>query len=60
MIGLRNPTLYELFGTDNFGFSGNKDLKAEESLTDEVYAKYLLNENFLYHQHSLGLIYQTT
>ena len=46
MIGLRNPTLYELFGTDNFGFSGNKDLKAEESLTDEVYAKYLLNEKF--------------
>ena len=24
MTGLRNPTLYELFGTDNYGYSGNK------------------------------------
>ena len=33
---LRNPTLYELFGTDNFGYSGNKNLKPEKSLTNEI------------------------
>ena len=27
MSGLRNPTLYELFGTDNYGYSGNKNFK---------------------------------
>ena len=26
MKGLRNPTLYELFGTDNYGYSGNINL----------------------------------
>ena len=31
MKGLRNPTLYEMFGTDNFGYSGNKSLKPEKS-----------------------------
>ena len=31
MKGLRNPTLYELFGTDNFGYSGNKNLLPEKS-----------------------------
>ena len=25
MNGLRNPTLYEMFGTDNYGYSGNRD-----------------------------------
>ena len=24
MNGLRNPTLYEMFGTDNYGYSGNR------------------------------------
>lgn len=41
--GLRNPTLYELFGTDNYGYSGNKNLKPEKSVTNEVYS----NINFL-------------
>lgn len=44
MNGLRNPTLYEMFGTDNFGYSGNKDLKPEKSSTYEVYSKIILNE----------------
>ena len=30
MNGLRNPTLYEMFGTDNFGYSGNRNLKPEK------------------------------
>ena len=46
MNGLRNPTLYELFGTDNFGFSGNKNLKPEKSDTYEVYSNTKLGDNF--------------
>lgn len=45
MNGLRNPTLYEMFGTDNFGYSGNRDLKPEKSNTYEVYTKIIFNEN---------------
>ena len=30
MNGLRNPTLYEMFGTDNFGYSGNKNLNLKK------------------------------
>ena len=45
MTGLRNPTLYELFGTDNYGYSGNKNLKAEKSNTFEVYTGLNFNKN---------------
>ena len=47
MTGYRNPTLYELFGTDNFGYSGNKSLKPEKSETFEIYSNINLNENAL-------------
>lgn len=43
MTGLRNPTLYELYGTDNYGYSGNRDLKAEKSISNELYINYFLN-----------------
>ncbi len=43
MNGLRNPTLYELFGTDNFGYSGNRNLKAEKSNTFELYTNLNIN-----------------
>ena len=45
MNGLRNPTLYEMFGTDNFGYSGNRNLKPEESNTYEVFAGIFINKN---------------
>ena len=45
MTGLRNPTLYEMFGTDNYGYSGNKNLRPEKSNTYEVYSKIFLNKN---------------
>jgi len=45
MEGLRNPTLYEMFGTDNFGYSGNRDLQPEKSNTIEVYSNLSINEN---------------
>ena len=45
MNGLRNPTLYEMFGTDNFGYSGNRKLKPEKSNTYELYSNIVFNEN---------------
>ena len=45
MTGLRNPTLYEMFGTDNFGYSGNLNLKPEKSNTYEIYSNIRLNSN---------------
>lgn len=44
MKGLRNPTLYELFGTDNFGYSGNRNLLAEKSNTLELYTNLIIND----------------
>ena len=44
MSGLRNPTLYEMFGTDNFGYSGNRNLKPEKSNTYEIYSNFIFNE----------------
>lgn len=46
MTGLRNPSLYELYGTDNFGFSGNRDLKPEKSLTNEINLIFQPNNSF--------------
>ncbi len=45
MNGLRNPTLYEMFGTDNYGYSGNKNLKPEKSNTYEIYSNINLKKN---------------
>ena len=45
MEGLRNPTLYEMFGTDNFGYSGNRDLQREKSNTIEIYSNLSITEN---------------
>ena len=45
MSGLRNPTLYEMFGTDNFGYSGNINLKPEKSNTYEIYSNIKINNN---------------
>ena len=44
MNGIRNPTLYEMFGTDNYGYSGNRNLKPEKSNTYEMYSDIFLNE----------------
>ena len=43
--GLRNPTLYELYGTDNYGIGGNVNLKPEKSETNELSLKYNITEN---------------
>tara|TARA_Y100000389_G_scaffold121153_1_gene118538 strand:- start:10204 stop:12084 length:1881 start_codon:yes stop_codon:yes gene_type:complete len=44
--GVRNPSLYELFGSNNFGYQGNINLKAEKSKTNEIYASYNFLDNF--------------
>ncbi len=43
--GLRNPTLYELYGSDNYGIRGNVDLKPEKSTTNELFVNYNILEN---------------
>ena len=43
--GLRNPTLYELYGSDNYGIGGNVNLKPEKSETNELTIIYDINES---------------
>jgi len=43
--GHKNPSLYELYGADNFGYRGNKNLKAEQSKTNELSIFLNLNNN---------------
>lgn len=38
--GLRNPSLYELYGSDNYGIRGNTKLNPEKSETNELYGEY--------------------
>ena len=44
--GLRNPSLYELYGTDNFGYSGNSNLNPEKSESNEILGEYKISDNF--------------
>ncbi len=44
--GLRNPSLYELYGSDNYGMGGNTALKPEKSKTNELYVEYNFSEKF--------------
>ena len=43
--GLRNPTLYELYGTDNYGIKGNTSIDPEKSKTNELSFNYDLGKN---------------
>ena len=44
--GFRNPTIYELFGTDNYGYSGNRNLKSEKSKSNDLYIDFDISQNF--------------
>jgi len=35
-LGYRVPTLYEMYGKDNYGFTGNPNLKEEDTISYEV------------------------
>ena len=41
--GYKNPTLYEMHGSNNFGYKGNPDLKPEISLNSEIGFSYNSN-----------------
>ncbi len=43
--GLRNPTLYELYGSDNYGIGGNVNLNPEKSETNELSLKFNILDN---------------
>ena len=43
--GLRNPTLYEFYGTDNYGIKGNKSLNPEKSETNEISGEYEISNS---------------
>ena len=38
--GYKNPTMYEMFGADSYGYSGNADLKPETSFNKEIGVSY--------------------
>ena len=38
--GYKNPTMYEMFGADNFGYSGNANLNPETSFNKEIGVSY--------------------
>ena len=43
--GFKNPSLYEMFGADNYGYTGNLNLTAENSLLNELTFDYTLDRN---------------
>ena len=45
--GLKNPSLYELYGSSGFGFSGNTGINPEKSETNEIYGQYNFSENLV-------------
>ena len=44
--GVKNPSLYELYGSSSFGHTGNTGINPEKSETNEIFAEYKLSENF--------------
>ena len=48
MTALRNPTLYEFFGSDSSGYSGNRSLKSEKSDTNQIYSKYRFSDRLIF------------
>ena len=43
--GLRNPSLYELYGSADYNYKGNRNLDAEKSETEEIFISYDLKDN---------------
>tara|TARA_Y100000592_G_C5477933_1_gene323501 strand:- start:2783 stop:4651 length:1869 start_codon:yes stop_codon:yes gene_type:complete len=52
---VKTPTLYELYGADNFGYSGNSNLQPEESETIDFGFEYQINDKM-----DMDLVYFTT
>jgi vitamin B12 transporter len=43
--GLKNPSLYELYGSSGFGHNGNLNINPEKSETNEIFVDYKLTDN---------------
>ncbi len=43
--GFKNPSLYEMFGADNYGYQGNMNLTAENSILNELSFDYTVNKS---------------
>ena len=46
--GLKNPSLYELYGSSSFGHSGNTGINPEKSETNEIFGEYKFSENLVF------------
>jgi len=46
--GLKNPSLYELYGSSGSGHTGNTGINPEKSETNELFAEYKFSDNFLF------------
>ena len=51
---VKTPTLYELYGADSYGYSGNANLQPEEAQTVDIGFEYKFNN------HSLDFVYFDT
>ena len=47
-IGHKAPSLYELYGADNWGYRGNKNLQSEESRSVELAADYKFDTSSMF------------
>ncbi len=54
--GLKNPSLYELYGSSSFGHSGNTGINPEKSETNEIFGEYKFSENLVFN----STAYRTT
>lgn len=52
---VKTPTLYELYGADNYGYNGNANLQPEESTTMDIGFTYQINDKA-----DMDLVYFTT
>lgn len=46
--GLRNPSLYELYGSNNYGYKGHSGLDPEKSKTNELTGVYSFSDNLIF------------
>lgn len=59
--GYRIPTLYEMYGQDNFGFNGNPNLLEEDTISYEIgYENNFLDTAFFITQEQNAIIYNGT
>lgn len=60
-LGYRVPTLYEMYGQDNYGFTGNPNLKEEDTISYEIgYSNNIFDTAIFLTQESNAIIYDGT